>query len=83
MMFCGEEPEEVIVREVGRILKPRGRFAIVEFKKISDEYGPPLGVRLAPEEVETLLAPFGFMTGPATDVGPYRYLMTARLPSYS
>jgi SAM-dependent methyltransferase len=62
--------------QVARVLKPGGVLAIVEFKKIEGPPGPPLKIRLAPEEVERLVNPYGFRpVGPAMEVGPYNYLL--------
>jgi ubiquinone/menaquinone biosynthesis C-methylase UbiE len=63
------------LREVCRVLKKPGRLAIVEFKKISGPPGPPLSIRLAPEEVENLVNPFGFRKDRVINVGPYNYLI--------
>ena len=35
--------------EMARLVKPGGRLAVVEFKKIAGPPGPPLAIRLAPE----------------------------------
>ena len=48
---------------------------VMEFKKIDGPPGPPLHIRLSPEDVENLLAPFGFKQEHLADVGPYNYLM--------
>ena len=72
-----EGPGATALRETARVLKPGGRFAVVEFKKIDDGPGPPVSVRLTPEDVSRILGPFGFATGGATDVGPYHYLVIA------
>ncbi len=60
--------------ELNRLVKPGGRLAVVEFKKIAGPPGPPLAIRLAPEEVAALLRPHGFAPGELTDLGPHTYL---------
>jgi ubiquinone/menaquinone biosynthesis C-methylase UbiE len=62
--------------EMARLLKPGGRFAIVEFEKIDGPPGPPRHIRLDPEEVETLVAPYGFRRQKTAKLGPYNYLIT-------
>jgi ubiquinone/menaquinone biosynthesis C-methylase UbiE len=37
--------------EVERILKPKGRVAVVEMKKEETPFGPPLSIRFSPEEL--------------------------------
>jgi ubiquinone/menaquinone biosynthesis C-methylase UbiE len=64
------------LRETARCLKPGGRLVLVEFKKIPGPPGPPLAVRLAPEDAAALARPFGFHATPAIDLGPYLYLAT-------
>jgi ubiquinone/menaquinone biosynthesis C-methylase UbiE len=64
------------VEEVTRVLKRGGRLAVIEFKKIDGPPGPPLKIRLAPEEVENLIIPFGFTKKKTLDLGPYNYLIT-------
>ncbi|HVN98232.1 MAG TPA: class I SAM-dependent methyltransferase [Syntrophorhabdaceae bacterium] len=63
--------------EIARVLKPTGRIGIIEFKKIEDGPGPPLKVRLSPEETEQIISPFGFVKDRLTDLGPFHYLITA------
>jgi ubiquinone/menaquinone biosynthesis C-methylase UbiE len=62
--------------EVARVLKPGGLFAVVEFAKIDGPPGPPRHIRLDPEEVEALVAPYGFRRQKTAKVGPYNYLIT-------
>lgn len=62
--------------EVARLLKAGGCFAIVEFEKIDGPPGPPRHIRLAPEEVENLVAPYGFRRQKTVKLGPYNYLIT-------
>ena len=62
--------------EVARVLKPGGLLAIVEFDKIDGPPGPPRHIRLDPQEVEALVAPYGFARQRTVKLGPYNYLIT-------
>ncbi len=70
---------ETVMSEIVRVLKPAGRLCIVEFKKRDDGPGPPLHVRISPEETEKTILPFGFVRDRILDIGPYNYLFTAHL----
>ena len=41
--------------EAVRLLKPGGRLGIVEFKKEETNFGPPLSIRLSPEDLKALI----------------------------
>jgi len=41
-----------LVNEVKRLLKPKGKLAIIEIKKEETPFGPPLEIRLSPEELK-------------------------------
>ena len=60
--------------EIGRVLKPSGRLAVVEFKKMPGPPGPPEKVRLSPEELEQVLAPIGFQVESSVELGAAVYL---------
>jgi len=64
------------IKEVVRVLKPKGLLAIIEFKKIDGPPGPPMKIRLNPNEVESIVGPFGFIKNGVKEVGEYNYLMT-------
>lgn len=66
------------LREISRVLRAQGTLAVVEFKKIEGPPGPPLRVRLSPEEVEAILGPYGFRKVNGIEVGPYNYLLVLR-----
>ncbi|MEW6387262.1 MAG: class I SAM-dependent methyltransferase [Thermodesulfobacteriota bacterium] len=57
--------------EVKRLLKPKGRLAIIEIKKQNTPFGPPLHIRLSPEELKQAitLAPKSLV-----EVGQYFYM---------
>jgi ubiquinone/menaquinone biosynthesis C-methylase UbiE len=71
---------ETVLRETLRILKPGGRLAVLEFKKIEDGPGPPLHIRLAKEDVDNLLTSFHFKIESTSDAGKYHYLLIASAP---
>ena len=64
-----------VLKETVRVLKPGGVLAINEFKKLEGPPGPPIHVRLAPEDVEEVLKDFGFTTQKVIGIGDYNYLM--------
>ena len=74
-----DDSGEVVMHEIARVLKPGGKLAIIEFKKIENSPGPPIAVRLSAEEVEETLAPFGFWKKQVIDSGPYHYSFVAIL----
>jgi ubiquinone/menaquinone biosynthesis C-methylase UbiE len=67
---------ENALQEISRVLKEQAVLAILEFKKIDGPPGPPLSSRLAPEEVEEKLIPYGFQRVGLKEIGPYNYLMS-------
>jgi len=64
--------------EARRILKGNGFLAVVEFRKIDSKPGPPVSMRLSPEEVATIAAPSGFSVKETLDMGPSLYLTLLR-----
>jgi ubiquinone/menaquinone biosynthesis C-methylase UbiE len=73
--FVEDQIEKEVLDEIVRAIKPSGILAIMEFMKIDGPPGPPRHIRLSPEQVDDMLAPFGFMQERIVDVGPYNYLM--------
>ncbi len=62
--------------EINRTITPGGQLTIIEFKKIEGPPGPPIHIRLSPEELQEILKPYGFRKESVTDVGPYNYIAT-------
>lgn len=62
------------LEEVRRVLKPEGIVAVVEFDKVDGPPGPPRSSRIAPSELDLLLAPCGFHCTACADVGATNYL---------
>ena len=73
-----EKTAPAALAEIGRVLKPGGRLAVVEFKKMQMDFGPPPEVRLEPAEVERLVAPAGLKKERSFEAGPYSYALLFR-----
>lgn len=70
--------EKGTLNEVRRVLKPGGRLVIIEFKKIEGPPGPPVAIRLTPEETDKIVSAYGFKQEKVIDVGQYNYLSLFR-----
>jgi ubiquinone/menaquinone biosynthesis C-methylase UbiE len=62
--------------EVVRVLKPQGLLAVLEYRKVEGPPGPPLPIRMAPGQVEDLVASYGLIKRSLKEIGPYHYLLT-------
>lgn len=71
--FVENDEIEPVMKEVQRVVKQGGSFAVVEFKKEESTHGPPLHVRIAPEEVEEIVKNYEFIVKEIEDVGTYHY----------
>ncbi len=67
--FCDMEKGAVMMEEAYRVLKPDGRLFIIECKKEETPHGPPLAIRISPEETEEFVTRFGFRKTGFTDLG--------------
>lgn len=74
-----EQVDRNALEEAARILKSEGTLAVVEFKKEEGPMGPPISIRLFPEEVESLVQPHGFSKQAYKELGPHHYLLTFAL----
>jgi len=71
--FVENEDNNEVMREINRIIKPDGIFAVIEFKKVENTPGPPMNVRITPEEVETIVSNHGFKVLEVIEAGKYHY----------
>ncbi|UOD35321.1 class I SAM-dependent methyltransferase [Deferribacteraceae bacterium V6Fe1] len=54
-----DEPE-LILKDAFRVLKKGGKILIIDWKKVEMNEGPPLGMRVCPEDVKKQLSAGGF-----------------------
>ena len=71
--FAENDEVQPVMNEIQRVIKNGGSFAVVEFKKIENSPGPPLHVRITPEDVEKIVENYGFIVKEVQDVGTYHY----------
>jgi ubiquinone/menaquinone biosynthesis C-methylase UbiE len=74
-VFHELEDRNAISEEGKRILSNRGKLAIVDWKKIEMDFGPPVEERLAEEEIISICKDSGFEFVEQSDAGPYSYLL--------
>jgi ubiquinone/menaquinone biosynthesis C-methylase UbiE len=79
--FVEDKIDQEVLHEIVRVVKPNGILAIMEFMKIDGPPGPPRHIRLSPEQVDDMLAPYGFTRELFAEVGPYNYLMRFKIKS--
>ena len=57
--FKEHNQREKVINELKRIVKSEGRIAIMEFKPIMMDWGPPMDIRLSHIEMEKIFNEFG------------------------
>jgi ubiquinone/menaquinone biosynthesis C-methylase UbiE len=78
----GEVP--AVMTEVARVMKTGSTLVVVEFKKIDSPPGPPISIRMTPEELEDLISGYGFKKNRDVEVGQFHYAAMFRtIPRHS
>lgn len=72
--FVENEELDEVMKEISRVIKPEGVLTVVEFKKEKIP-GPPMEIRLTPEDVSELLDPYNFEAVQTEGVGYFHYLV--------
>lgn len=72
VLFQSQKKPE-IVREVKRVLKLGGTFALVDWRKDISSIGPPGGWRLSFDEAKNLAQEEGFVFNRVFDAGEYHF----------
>lgn len=62
-----------------KMLAPGGRILVIEWPKEESPKGPPVKVRLSPEDIQTLAHPLGLATLQRRDLRPHYYAMVLQV----
>lgn len=82
--FANNDELGPVMCQVNRVLKPGGKLVFIEFKKADTPVGPPVDIRLKPDEISALIAPFGYAFAHADKIAVYHHQTTLRrLPDIS
>lgn len=76
-VFHEVDDRKRLLEAVWGMLRPGGRLAVIEWKKLQMEQGPPLDVRISQEELEGLLAECGFEVSGKGDISERFYWTSA------
>jgi len=72
-------PDRAAARdEVRRVLRPGGTFLLIEWDRLDAGWGPPIELRIGPEELAGVLAEGGFAVTELRQFGGPIYRLTAR-----
>ncbi|MBU4221473.1 MAG: class I SAM-dependent methyltransferase [Euryarchaeota archaeon] len=74
-VFHELEDRDAILNEAKRILSGSGRLIIIDWKKVEMEMGPPVGERLAADEVVSICGGGGFTMLEKLEAGAYNYML--------
>jgi ubiquinone/menaquinone biosynthesis C-methylase UbiE len=75
--IVGNDEIDSTMKEITRVLKDDAVLAIVEFIKVEGTPGPPMDIRLEPQEVMDYISNYGFEKKIIKKTGPYHYLLLA------
>lgn len=86
--FYGVPEQTALAREIARVLKPGGLFAVVNWHARPREETPVLGqargprteLRMTPEQVRAVVEPSGLRLDRVVELPPYHYGVLFRLP---
>lgn len=68
--FVATETADEAISELKRVIKPGGKIAVMDYKKMDSGYGPPVKIKSSPEELEEMFSKHGLkMVKLDTEVG--------------
>lgn len=71
--FVQNNDVDNVMSEIKRVIKPKGTFAVVEFKKNENTPGPPMHVRIAPKKIKEIVESHYLVFKKVEKVGDHHY----------
>ena len=75
--FVAGNEVDPVIKNIWKVLKLGGIFAVIEFRKVESNRGPPFNVRISPKEVSEILKKYGFDILDSQEIGEYHYIVKA------
>ncbi len=72
-IFFQAKRHKNMIREAVRMLKPKGKLVVVDWKKTGAPFGPPVKDRVSPQRIEELAFQIGLKKKFVFEAGPYHY----------
>jgi len=67
--------DDLVIKEAYRLLKIGGKLIIIDWKRVSTPFGPPMADRTKPEEIKGFAQTAGFKLVDEFEAGRYHYGM--------
>ncbi|AUB59934.1 MAG: class I SAM-dependent methyltransferase [Methanobacterium sp.] len=58
--FIARKNTDEAITELKRVIKPDGKIAVMDYKKMDTGYGPPFKFKIAPDDLEKMFIEHGF-----------------------
>ena len=71
--FVANNEMDKVLRNINSLLKDDGQLIIIDFNKNDTSFGPPLEIRINPEQLEDILEPYGYSLVNSFDIGINQY----------
>jgi len=71
--FAANGEMDRVLKNINAVLKDEGKLIIIDFKKIETPIGPPLDIRLDPDEIEDMVSPYGYALNGNFNAGASHY----------
>jgi ubiquinone/menaquinone biosynthesis C-methylase UbiE len=78
--FIHEGRGDHVLQELFRVMRVRGLIAVLEFKKQNPPPGPPISIRISPNQVRKILSGHGLLVEGQSELGPHNYVVLSRRP---
>ncbi|MCX7778915.1 MAG: class I SAM-dependent methyltransferase [Patescibacteria group bacterium] len=72
-LFFQTKKHDIILKEAHRILRKNGKIFLADWGKTASPLGPPVELRVKPEEVKNLALSLGFALEKEFAAGPYHF----------